>query len=145
MRQACMLQALPRPRWKDLLFRALGGDGRMSETKWTPGKYSITGPRVAPAAYLDDHPDVFMMPVTVGDYAVCWLLFSANPGHEAIDEDPRLEPDGHLIAAAPDLYAALSLYLKTYDDTDHHPKPTEEVICRNAALAALRKARGESQ
>ncbi len=51
--------------------------------------------------------------------------------------------NAHLIAAAPDLLAALKLYEATYVTTQRHPTPGQEAICMNAVSTAIAKAEGQ--
>jgi hypothetical protein len=112
----------------------------MSEPKWTPGPWEsgygngITGPRCAPSVHLDGHADIW--PVRAGKNVVCWL--AASFGFESRD---ALKRDAHLIAAAPDLYAALE-ELRAYIHNETDELDVDEIW--EHAYAALAKARGEA-
>jgi hypothetical protein len=104
--------------------------------KWTPGPWAYD--RDSAAVYFDD-----------GDVnpTICFV-------ERDNAEDAQTDADGHLIAAAPDLYAALDDLLAVYAEPDKRLCcGGQDCGCQGAtahqqaeyyARAALAKARGEA-
>lgn len=96
----------------------------MSDTKFTPGPWVVTFRR---------------------DGSACISMGGLEPGQQHKQFDLLLrkgesndEADAALIAAAPDMFAALEMLV----DYDKHDGGLASVL--NAAAAALRKARGQA-
>lgn len=89
------------------------------ETNWTPGPWWIEG----------ETGDVVAKD---GDWEIC--TFSRC--------DSQLDHDAHLIAEAPELYAALSELLKLHDNEVFTKSAWDAAM--ESARVALAKARGES-
>ncbi len=110
----------------------------MSETRFTPGPWRLDAEEVATVL----GPDGFMT-------ADC-LILSVRKGAPT---DKRCRANAHLIAAAPDLYAAVKAAVEAYDemvaslgdDDTSEPAPgsldSPDITLARAALA---KARGET-
>ncbi len=112
----------------------------MNAPKWTPGPWQ----RVLPVDALGRQPN---------DWAI-----SDSTGEAWICEDPTWDDEyqqeslanANLIAAAPDLYAALEAAMAFIESHVADPDITVEMVERYAALqatnpkAALSRARGES-
>lgn len=98
----------------------------MSEPKWTPGPWAVEtrDKKTWVVAYCGDDDPWF----------VCNPELYIGPG-----KTDRAPANAHLIAAAPDLYAALDAARIILAEHEPHPLP---VLAQ--ALAALAKARGEA-
>lgn len=100
----------------------------MSETKWTPGPWRVDYQN-------EDNPDDERLAVFSAAYS------DETPGICAGTKAwPLIREDADLIAAAPDLYAALE---SAESVLTHHGFPDNAQSVLAAARAALRKARGE--
>ncbi|MCG7598834.1 hypothetical protein MHM84_03485 [Halomonas sp. McH1-25] len=95
----------------------------MSEQKWTP----------APWQAATDMPGAWVIWRGVPAEAVLAELYSDDMGYEH-----NAEANAHLMAAAPDMAAAIQLFIDSLEGRDVHP---EEAI--GALRASLAKARGE--
>lgn len=96
----------------------------MSDTKWTPGPWRITGLSAAKEGEI-------VGPNHKSDDACDFIAFTFG----GLDES---ENNAHLIVAAPDLYDALAGCVKWLEESPDGERATQ------LALAALKKARGES-
>lgn len=100
-----------------------------SKNKWTAGPWQRSGTRQTSPSYKGhmvgpDGDGVVVVPYDARDHSEC--LANAN-----------------LIAAAPDLYEALELFLLEYDKGDgYEPKPMGDAYVN--ARKVLTKARGET-
>ena len=95
----------------------------MSDTKFTPGPWRYDRTNGSP---------------TTGEH----MIAGAKPGYLAEVRDcgsGDVRANAHLIAAAPDLYAALYALLKANLSCDD-----DNIDAADAARAALAKARGEA-
>ena len=95
----------------------------MSDTKFTPGPWRYDRTNGSP---------------TTGEH----MIAGAKPGYLAEVRDcgsGDVHANAHLIAAAPDLYAALYALLKANLSCDD-----DNIDAADAARAALAKARGEA-
>jgi hypothetical protein len=105
----------------------------MSETKWTPGKWEAA--RGASYQHVGQEPEVewFVM-LPSDDVAICADVLDPKT------QKPS-EANARLIAAAPDLYAALvsAESALTYGGAPDNPGSVLDVV-----RAALARARGES-
>ena len=97
---------------------------KMSDPKWTPGPWK-----------WDD---------TVWDYdreeQAPWLVTERDDARVLWGEVKCSEPNAHLIAAAPDLYEALEALVLAQETAGTDGREADR---RRAAIAALKKARGE--
>lgn len=109
-----------------------------TEPKWTPGPWKVrkSGWRLGNAPYYD----------IVTDEAACEAAWLADCG-----ERPLAVHDAHLIAAAPQLYAALQRAMRELDCAADqlarvgHPGHADDIrITLDACNGALTKARGEA-
>jgi hypothetical protein len=98
----------------------------------TPGPWQVgygkgvTGPRAAPLVYLDE-TGCFELPIRAGNLPVAWILSTGSYGKE--------DADARLIAAAPDLLAALHVALEAVTGDKYASRIIE---------AAIAKATGET-
>lgn len=101
--------------------RVFGADG-----------YEICDPTQGPHLHVDYDSDV-------GHWAT-------TPGAYVDRTDEEIEANAHLIAAAPDLLAALRAIAESsgrYDDPEHDADPIEHaLVMRDIALGAIAKAEG---
>ena len=106
----------------------------MSETKWTPGPWEVVrhgsiaeylGPRVCRNGNISD------------DIKLCGNRWVEG----AWKDDPEAHANMHLIAAAPDLYAALERMERHFRMLSPDMDAPGSVFAQ--AIAALSKARGE--
>lgn len=107
----------------------------MSETKFTPGPWLT--------AWSDTHAGQIATIHGIRDELghVCW----AEIWSPIWPESPTQSANAHLIAAAPDLYAALSNFVEGWETGDGGPVTVERIAeAHKQACAALAKARGES-
>lgn len=88
------------------------------QTKWTPGPWTCEGGRYLPIVATHHGK-----PIQIGRAEGCGDRLSND----------EVEANGALIAAAPDLYAALAKYVEHFGDPLKVARP------------ALAKARGESE
>ena len=96
------------------------------ETKWTPGPWRYDRTNGSP---------------TTGEH----MIAGAKPGYLAEVRDcgsGDVRANAHLIAAAPDLYAALERTLNFIANTES--EMGETLPCGDVARAAIAKARGEA-
>lgn len=101
------------------------------ETKFTPGPW-VVGQYSDTMGY-----DCMTGGVRVGPVVLDGADYGQKPCADLhIDDHFRMMADAHLIAAAPDLYAALEW---VRDNLHAHPENTAKVVA-----AALAKARGEA-
>jgi hypothetical protein len=99
------------------------------ETKWTPGTWSVeTDTCDCGGDYGCDHGEF--------PYAL-----KASETRLASFDDASME-DAHLLAASPDLYAALQALLRLEGVRDDEDAELNQA--RLASIAALKRARGES-
>ncbi len=97
------------------------------QPKWTPGPWRYDRTNGSP---------------TTGEH----MIAGAKPGYLAEVRDcgsGDVRANTHLIAAAPDLYAALEKALNFITNTES--EMGETLPCGDAARAALAKARGETK
>jgi hypothetical protein len=101
-----------------------------TETKWTPGPWSVEG------------ETVYALTDTGGQNRFWCSVQSVRRADEGEASDAEVRANAHLIAAAPDLYAALAALM------NEHGALTGSKECDSAAekLArlALSRARGET-
>lgn len=100
----------------------------MSKAKWTAGPWKDTGLSFIRTANSDEYP-------VASVYGFC--------GNSGIDDTSRA--NSYLIAAAPELYAALALFVEQWNACG----PNSDFgryfgNVREAAVKALAKAQGES-
>lgn len=105
----------------------------MSDTKWTPGPWTWD-------VALDHNWDVQVW--SSPNRRVCFVA------HDGEDGNPTGKANARLIAAAPDLYEALSTFVEEYvsmiaSGDCGNWNPEDEGFVKSAR-AALAKARGES-
>lgn len=111
----------------------------MSTTKHTPGPWAVG--RIGPeAAWIAP-----AQPTSPGFVASLCTSESFFAGPLAVAE---VEANANLIAAAPDLLAALKAIAESsgrYDDPEHDADPIEHaLVMRDIALGAIAKAEGRS-
>ena len=68
----------------------------------------LTGATTSPTCYLDVDKGIKQVPISSGDYAVCWVLKDGEFSEEEI-------ANAKLIAAAPELLESLIQMVKTYE------------------------------
>ena len=90
-------------------------------------------------------------PWRVGDDATGKPLtvWAAEPGRcvtsvldDRLGRDAPPIANARLVAAAPEMYEALTRYIATYADTQTHPTPTQEALVILATRSALKRVRG---
>ena len=110
-------------------------------TKWTPGPWLSAPVLSQETGYgWDINADEI------------WLgtVFNSHRGHEGFPADDVGEANAHLIAAAPELYAALEGVIDNIEDYERvnnlHPSPGRHDCWQSVTIAkaALAKARGET-
>jgi len=100
----------------------------MSAPRWTPGPWATSGMRTKCLSF-GGHLSPALSVFDVGrNLSVAFIPYSDRTPKDHVQS----HADQKLIAAAPDLYAALEALLESADRTNLH-----------AARAALRRARGE--
>jgi hypothetical protein len=104
----------------------------MSETKWTPGPWEIRRSKLATDGAFD-------YAVSAGDVPVIAEAF----GRDAHGGWPPAEANAHLIAAAPDLYAALVAALEYVALYESEHMSNKALAVHQKGRAALARARGE--
>lgn len=109
-------------------------------TDYTPGPWRITEHAMGHPLIVADYPPAHALPRATGDVVL------ASPGPH---DNPELrEANARLIAAAPDLLAALELALSDFDNYGEVWQSDDEYgvnfYAINAIRDAIAKARGEN-
>ncbi len=128
-----------------------------NETKFTPGPWHIDGQQTRGNCPLHENHGIYIRFLPDQGYAVCEVFrYDRDDAGDGIN-DAHARANAALIAAAPELYAALEAMLEVCGDdpcfVDHHGLCQTHNLRRNAngdpecqvplARAALKKARGE--
>lgn len=108
-----------------------------NETKFTPGPWEIhQGDDGQPIAGIRERADGRFVALTQFDAEDCRTVETAN------DRRAECAANAHLIAAAPDLYAAVRLAFDVIHAGHHHLEANcPDLLCRQMH-AALAKAEG---
>lgn len=109
----------------------------MSETKWTPGPWRISTGNMANV--IEGPTGKENISEWDDGYAPVATAQPCCASYQHADREANLQANLHLVAAAPDLYAALDQLL---DDMGADGLSVCQAA-KDQAIAALRKARGE--
>lgn len=105
----------------------------MSDEKWTPGPWGVD-PETRPVEICTIHG----MPKDESTDWQGWAYIRGALGHWDVDEE-EVVANAHLIAAAPDMAAAIQMFI---DAIEGKPVEIEDAI--GACRRSIDKARGES-
>ena len=103
----------------------------MSDGKWTPGPWKAANHGIVQRNYLDIDGET-------STEIVATAAFSIRKSHAEVDANARL------IAAAPDLYKALSLLMEWIEKRDASWIIEETQEAADLSRSALARARGEA-
>jgi hypothetical protein len=107
----------------------------MSEPKWTPGPWEVVEPTA-----ID-----YRAPLVYGADRQSLVAGAESGGPIRAVSASEARANARLIAAAPELYQALSALLRHFERKFvGWPATVGEVDARNRTIAALAKARGET-